>query len=165
MAVKIVTDSTSDLTPEIAGELGITVVPLYVHFGTDAYRDGVDLTTEDFYRKLVANKSLPTTAVPGPTVFTQIYDGLAGDTDEILVVALSSKLSVTYETELQAVKQMTRKCRVEVIDSQAGCIALGLIAIAAAKAANAGAGLDEVLEATRQNIHRTRIYFAFDTLV
>jgi DegV family protein with EDD domain len=164
MAVKIVTDSTSDLTPEIAGELGITVVPLYVHFGTEAYRDGVDLKTEEFYKKLVANKSLPTTAVPGLAVFAQKYDELARDTDEILVVALSSKLSVTYETELKAIELMTRKCRVEVIDSQAGCVALGLIAIAAAKAANAGAKLDDVLNLTRQNIHRTSIYFAFDTL-
>ena len=55
MAVKIVTDSTSDLTPEIAGELGITVVPLYVHFGPEVYRDGIDLTTQDFYRKLAQN--------------------------------------------------------------------------------------------------------------
>ncbi len=164
MAVKIVTDSTSDLKHEIADELGITVVPLFVHFGTDAYRDGIDLTTEEFYEKLVASKSLPTTAVPGPAVFAQTYDKLARDTDEILVVALSRKLSVTYETELQAIELMTRKCRVEVIDSQAGCIALGLIAIAAARAAYAGAKLDDVLNLTRQNIHRTRIYFAFDTL-
>ncbi len=164
MAVRIVTDSTSDLTPEISSDLGITVVPLYIHFGTETYRDGVDLTTEEFYQRLASSKTLPTTAVPGSMVFAQVYDELAQEADEILVIALSSKLSLTYETELQATKLMARKSRVEVIDSQAGCMALGLIAIAAAKAAKAGANLDQVLNLTRRNISRTKIHFAFDTL-
>ena len=164
MAVKIVTDSTSDLTPEIASPLGITVVPLYVHFGTESYRDGVDLTTEDFYQRLTHTKSLPTTAVPSPTTFAQVYDDLSRETDEILVIALSSKLSTVYEMELQAVREKKTKCRVEVVDSLAGAMALGLIAIAAAKAANAGANLNEVLRLTQHNILRAKIHFAFDTL-
>ena len=164
MAVRIVTDSTSDLTPEVASELSITVVPLYVHFGTESYRDGVDLSTEEFYEKLKRARKLPTTAVPSGEVIAQVYDELAQDTDEILVISLASKLSTLHEVELQAVGQMKRKCRVEVIDSQAGCMALGLIVIAAAKAANAGADLGDVLDVTRRNISRSEIHFAFDTL-
>jgi DegV family protein with EDD domain len=164
MAVRIVTDSTSDLTPEAASELSVTVVPLYVHFGTESYRDGVDLSTEEFYEKLKGASKLPTTAVPSGEIIAQVYDELAQDTDEILVISLASKLSTLHEVELQAVGQMKRKCRVEVIDSQAGCMALGLIVIAAAKAANAGADLDDVLDVTRRNISRSGIHFAFDTL-
>ncbi len=164
MTVKIVTDSTSDLIPEIASDLGITVVPLHIHFGNETYRDGVELTTAEFYQKLATCKTMPTTAVPGPAVFSQVYDEVAQGADEILVIALSSKLSLVYEVELQAAELMTNKCRVEVIDSQAGCMALGLITIAAAKAAKSGANMDDLLNLTRQNISKSKIYFAFDTL-
>ena len=164
MAPKIVTDSTSDLTPEVAQELGIAVVPLYVHFGSEAYRDGVDLTTQDFYHRLASANPLPKTAVASPATYAQVYDSLAEETDEILVIALSSKLSTVYEVELQAVELMKRECRVEVVDSQAGAMALGLINIAAAKAAKAGADLDDLLDITRRNISRSKICFAFDTL-
>ena len=164
MTVKIVTDSTSDLTPEIASELGITVVPVYIHFGTEAYRDGVDLTTEEFYQKLVHADTLPITAAPAPTIFAEAYDKLAEETDEILVIGLSSKLSTIYEVELQGINLMKMKCRVEVVDSLWGMMAQGLIAIAAAKVANAGASLDEVANVTRRNIRRVDLRIAFDTL-
>lgn len=162
--VKVVTDSTSDLTPDIARPLGITVVPLYVNFGTESYRDGVELTTEEFYQRLTHSETLPTTAVPSPATFAHVYDELAQETDEILVIALSNKLSTVYDLELQAIGLMESKCRVEVIDSLAGCSALGLITIAAAKAAEAGASLDDVMSLTQRNVSRTVIHFAFDTL-
>lgn len=164
MTVKIVTDSTSDVTPEIASELGITVVPMYVHFGTEAYRDGVNLTTEEFYQKLIHSETLPVTAAPGSAIFAEAYDKLAEETHEILVIALSSKLSAVYELELQGIKLMKRRCRVEVVDSLSCGMGHGLIAIAAAKAANAGANLDEVVNVTRGNVHRVDMRIAFDTL-
>ncbi len=164
MTVKIITDSTSDLTPEIASELGITVVPLYVHFGTDAYRDGIDLTTEQFYEKLMHSKILPTTAVPPLGDFVKVYDKLAEESDEILVITVSHRLSATYEVALQAVKLMKRKRRVEVIDSLTVLMAEGLMVIAAAKAAKARANFDEVVNVTRNNISRVDFRMAFDTL-
>jgi len=162
--VKIVTDSTSDLTPEIASELGITVVPLFVHFGTSAYRDGIDLTTEDFYQKLAVSKTLPTTAVPTPGNFAEAYDELAEETDEILAITISSRLSGTYEVALKAREMMKSKSRVEVIDSLSAIAGLGLIVIAAAKAARAGANLDEVIDVTRSSMRRVDFRMAFDTL-
>ena len=96
IAVKIDTDSTSDLTPEIAGKLGITVVPLSVHFGTESYRDGIELTIDDFYQKLTRSRVLPTTASPSPGDFAEVYDRFAEETDEILTITISSKLSATY---------------------------------------------------------------------
>ena len=95
MPVRIVTDSVSDLPPQIAEELGITVVPLNVRFGTEVYHDGVDLTSEQFYDKLMHSETLPVTSVPSPGAFADAYDRVAEETDEILVIIVSSKLSGT----------------------------------------------------------------------
>ena len=164
MTVKIVTDSTSDLTPEIAGELGITVVPLYVHFGTEAYRDGIDLTTEDFYRKLVQSKTLPTTSTPAPGTFAKVFDRLAEETDEILAIVISSKYSATYEAAVEGKELRKSKSRLEIIDSLWATMGLGLIAISAAKAAQAGASFNEVIDVARSSMRRVDMRMAFDTL-
>lgn len=80
MAVKIVTDSCSDIPSQIAQELGITVVPLYVHFGKEVYQDGVDLSAEEFYHRLVEGPNLPKTAAPSPGDFAEAYSKLADET-------------------------------------------------------------------------------------
>jgi DegV family protein with EDD domain len=168
MAVKVVTDSTSDLTPETASELGITVVPLNVHFGTEigteTYRDGVDLTAEDFYRKLEQSKTLPTTSAPAPGTFAEVYDKLAKETDEILAITISSKLSATYKAAVDGKELRKSKCRLEIIDSLSAMVGLGLIVISAAKAAKAGASLDEVIDVVRSSMGRVDFRLAFDTL-
>jgi len=164
MAVKIVSDSLGNIPSEIAEELGITIIPIYVRFGTETYRDGVDLTTEQFYEKLMHSKILPTTAVPPLGDFVKVYDKLAEESDEILVITISHKLSATYEVALQAIELMKRKRRVEVIDSLTVLMAEGLMVIAAAKAAKAGANFDEVVNVTRNNIGRVDFRMAFDTL-
>jgi len=164
MTVRLVTDSVADLPPQVAEELGITVVPLNVRFGDEVYRDGVDLTAEQFYDKLVHSETLPVTSVPSPASFAEVYDKLAEETDEILAVSITSKLSGTYEVALQSVGLMKRKCRVEVVDSQWAVMAQGFIVITAAKAANSGASLDEVIGVTRETIPRVDMRAAFDTL-
>ncbi len=164
MTVKIVTDSVCDLPSEVAKELGITVVSLNVRFGTEVYRNGIDLTTEQFYDRLVYDKTLPVTSVPTPGSFAEAYDKLAEETDEILVITLTSKLSGTHEVALQSIGLMKRKCRVEVVDSQWAVMAQGFIVIATAKAAQAGASLDEVLDITHHNMKRVDMRAAFDTL-
>ena len=148
----------------MAKKLGITIIPITVLFSTEVYRDGVDLTTEQFYDKLVRTKIFPTTAVPPLGDFVKIYDKLAEETNEILVVTVSSKLSGIYEAARQAVELMKKKCRVEVIDSQFVVMAEGLIVITAAKAAQEGASLDRLIDLTRRNISRANARFAFDTL-
>jgi len=164
MTARVVTDSVADLPPQVVQELGITVVPAYLRFGEEVYRDGIDLTTEQFYERLMHSKILPFTTVPPPAAFSKAYDELAEETDEILAITVSHKFSAIYEAALQAIELMKKKCRVEVVDSLAGAMAEGLIAIAAAKAVKAGASLDEVVDITRNNIPRSEIYFAFDTL-
>ena len=164
MTVKIVTDSTSDIPPGVAEELGITVVPLNVRFGTEVYRDGIDLTAEQFYDRLRHSQTLPVTSVPSPGSFAEAYDKLAEETDEILAIIVSSKLSGTYEVALQSIGLMKRKCRVEVIDSQWAVMAEGFMVMKAARVASSGASLDEVIDVTRKTIPRVDFLSAFDTL-
>jgi len=164
VTVKIVTDSVADLPSDVVKELGITVIPLLVRFGEKVYRDGIDLTAEQFYKKLKQSKVLPGTSVPSPGTFAEAYDKLAEDTDEILAIMLSSKLSGTYEVAKQSVGLMKKKCRVEVIDSEWATMAQGFIVMKAAKAAQAGASLDEVIAITRRTILRVDFLCTFDTL-
>jgi len=164
MTVQVVTDSAADLPSEVVKELGITVVPLNVRFGTQVYRDGIDLTAEQFYDKLIHSQTLPVTSVPSPATFAEIYDKLAEETGEILAIILSSKLSATYEVALQSIGLMKRRCRVEVVDSQWAVMAQGFIVVTATEAANAGASLDEVIDVTRKTIPRVGFRAAFDTL-
>ena len=165
MAVKLVTDSTADIPPQVASALGVHVVPLYVHFGDEVYRDGVDLSPSEFYGKLATSKSLPTTATVSPVEFGQIYDNLSEDSDEILVIVLSSELSATYQVALHG-KELSQKksCRVEVIDSRLVLMPLGLVVIAAAKEAQAGARMDQVMDTAQQAMSRVHVRMAFDTL-
>ncbi len=164
MAVKIVTDTLSDITEDLAKELGVTVVPLYVRFGEEIYRDRVEITSEEFYRRLVSESSLPSTTQPTPNDFYQVYETLAKETDEILVIVVSSKLSGTYQSATQAKEMMEGKCRIEVVDSLSVAMGMGLIVIAATDAVKAGANLDEATQLVRRAISRSHLTAYFDTL-
>lgn len=164
MPVAIVTDSTSDLTPEIAEELGITIVPLNVHFGSVTYKDSVDLATEEFYKRLAVSKELPTTSAPSPGEFAEVFEKLSRKGKEVLAITISSKLSATYKAALDAKEMVGKSCRVEVIDSFLAIGGLGLVVIAAAKAAKAGASMDEVKNVVYQSMQKVDLRIAFDTL-
>lgn len=162
--VKIVTDTLSDMPPEVAQELGITVVPLYVHFGAEAYRDRIDLSTEEFYQKLVESPTLPTTSAPAPGIFAELFDKLAAETDEILGIFTSSKFSGTYESALQGKAMVQRDCHIEVIDSMFIVGGLMLLVISAAKLATTGAKLDYIAAQVKKAIPKTHARMCFDTL-
>ena len=164
MAVQVVTDSVADLPPQVARELGITVVPLIVNFGSEAYRDGVDLSADRFYKKLKDSRVFPTTSAPPPMVFAEIFDKLAEKTEQIVVMTISAKLSGTHDAALQGRRLMKKPCRIEVIDSQLATMGEGFIAMKAAQAAKTGASLDEVKEVVQKNLTRSEILAAFDTL-
>jgi len=164
VAVGIITDSVADLSPQLVKELGISVIPLSVRFGEEVYRDGIDITPDQFYEKLKTSKVFPNTSVPSPGDFIQAYDKLAEKTDEILVILVTSRLSATCEVARQSIEKMERKCRVELLDSETATMAEGFIVMAAAKAAKSGASLDEVIKVVRQTIPRVDFLAAFDTL-
>ena len=162
--VAVVTDSIADLPPEVAEGFGITVVPIVVRFGDALYRDGLDISPDEFYERLRGSKALPATSVPAPAAFADVYDKLAEKASEIVTISVTARLSGTYQVALQAVGLMKKRCRVEVLDSQWAVMAQGFTAIAAAKAARAGAGIDAVLDAARHAMRRVDMRAAFDTL-
>jgi len=162
--VRVVTDSSSDLSPQVAQELGITVVPLYLHFGDKVYRDGVDINHDEFYQKLVDSPVHPTTSQPPPLDFAEVYNGLARETDEVVSLHLSSKTSGTYSSALRGKEMIREGCRVEVVDTLSVSMGLGLIAMAAARLAKAGESLQGVMDEISQAIYATRIIGLFDTL-
>ncbi|MEE8419973.1 MAG: DegV family protein [Dehalococcoidales bacterium] len=164
MTVKIVTDSLSDIVDGVSDELGITVVPLYVRFGEKVYRDRIEITTDEFYHRLVNDDVLPTTTQPSPGDFLEVFNKLAKETDEILVITVSSKLSGTYQSALQAKSMVEGKCRIEIVDSETVIMGLGLIVLSVAKAARDGAGLDELVELARGAMPRSHAIMSFDTL-
>lgn len=153
--VRIVTDSTSDLPPEVARDLGITVVPVILHFGTQSYRDGVDMAPEKLYERMVSGPVHPTTSSPAPGEFAEVYRRLSRETDEILCLTISSKLSGIHQAATTGKQAFGGKTRIEVVDTQLTTMCLGLLATLAAREARDGKSLDDLLAIVRSAIPRS----------
>lgn len=164
MTVKIVTDSSCDLPAEIVQELGITVVPLYVRFGEEVYREQVDISLDEFYQRLEHGPIHPVTIQPSPQDFVTAYQKVAPEADGIVSIHISSKLSGTCNSALQGKKLLEKDFPIEVVDSQTITVGLGIICIAAAKMAKAGESLASVVEEVKQMIPNIRLLALLDTL-
>ena len=164
MSVRIVTDSTSDLPPDICRELDITVVPLTVNFGDTGYRDGVDLSADDFYKKLIAADKLPTTSQPSAGAFAEAYKDVAKDTDEILSIHISGKLSQTYNSARLAASEIEGSCNIQVMDSLQVSMGLGCIVVAAARAARDGASMEDLQQLVSRMMPETHTFALLETL-
>ena len=162
--VKVVTDSSCDIPPEIARQLSINVVPLYIQIGGKIYRDGVDLNVDRLYSKLTHSREIPKTSVPSPGDFLKVYSNLAAEADQIISIHLSSGYSGTCNVAKLAQSYLDDKCRVEVIDSNSVSVGLGLIVIAAAKAAQEGKNLDQIVDLMHQIIPRTHLFGKIEDL-
>ncbi|MDA1258279.1 MAG: DegV family protein [Chloroflexi bacterium] len=165
MTIAIVTDSTADLPRGLADEHGITVVPLIVRFGMEEFKDGVDIDNDEFYRRLQSENELPTTSQPSPGDFAETYRTLAADHDGIVSIHISGKVSQTVNSSTQGAREVAGDdVRIETVDSGQATIALGLIAVEAAKVAASGATMDEVVATARDAMTRARFYGMVDTL-
>jgi DegV family protein with EDD domain len=162
MPVRVVTDSTADLPAELARCLGIEVVPLSVHFGEETFRDGVDIGPDGFYKRLVRSQRLPTTSAPAPGAFEEAYRRLLKESEGIISIHISSKLSATHNSALLAREQVGAK--VEVIDSLTCSMALGLLAVSAANMARQGMGLQDLAGEVRSLVPRAYLFGLLDTL-
>ncbi|MDD5190297.1 MAG: DegV family protein [Dehalococcoidales bacterium] len=164
MPVKIVTDSTSDLSPELARENDISVVPLYVRFGEHNYRDGVDISLDEFYTRLTTSNIHPSTSQPSPADFARTYNNLAKETDQIISIHLSKKLSGTYNAALQGKEFANTKAEITVIDSESVSMGLGMTTLMAARLAKAGANIQKITGEVKEAIRHTHLMGTFDTL-
>ena len=127
MTVKIITDSSASIPPSVVEELGLTIIPSLIRFGDEVYRDGVDLTTEQFYERLTTDKTHPTTSVPTPQSFVDAYEKLAEEADEVAVITISHKLSAVGDVARQAMDLAKKRPRVEIIDTTWALMSEGLI--------------------------------------
>ena len=164
MTVKVVVDSTSDIPAQLAKEWDITIVPTYVVFGGKSYRDRLDISEDEVYTRLDHDSVFPTTSVPSPQDFADVYNKLADETDEIISIHLTSKESGVYNSALLGRELVKKKCHIEVIDSLTVAMSCGILAIAAAKEAKAGASLEKVAEVVRESIPRMHLLMVLDTL-
>ena len=170
MTIRIVTDSTSDISSDFARNLGVIVVPAYVNFtgadgAVETLKDGLDLSTDDFYDRLANSEILPTTSQPTISDFTEVYESLIQDPEDMVVsIHVSSKLSGTYNSAVQARRSLKNPAQVEVIDSQSASMALGLVVLGAARALRNGAELQQILAETETAISQVRGFFLLDTL-
>jgi DegV family protein with EDD domain len=165
MSIAVVTDSTSDLSPELAEKHGITVVPLNVHIEDDTFLDGVTISADEMYRRLPDQKVIPQTSAPSVGTYIEAYEKLAETHDEIISVHLSSKLSLTHNAAVNAVNELgSNGPRIEVIDSLQASMALGYSAIRAAEAVADGSSLDETVALVKSTVERAEAIFMVDTL-
>jgi len=164
MSIRIVTDSTCDLPAELIDRYGIHVVPLYINIGDRGYLDGVEITREEFYTNLPTYKVQPTTAAPPPEKYQAVYETLAGQgATEILSIHISQALSAVVDTARLAAREF-KSIPVTVFDSQQLSLGTGFLVETAARLAQAGRSMSEILSALDDQIRRSYVFAALDTL-
>ena len=164
MSIRIVTDSTCDLPDSVISDLGITVVPLYINFGSQGYLDGVEMSRSEFYTRLPQAYPLPSTAAPGVDAFRSIYEGLAKEgATEILSIHISKSLSATVDVAALAAKE-SRSIQVTALDSGQLSLGLGFQVVEAAQLATQGFSSQRIKETLQELQSRTHVFAALETL-
>lgn len=165
MSIRIVTDSSCDLPQNVADALGIVIVPLSIRFGDDEYIDRTTITTDRFWQLCSSSKELPQTAAPSPGQFQEAFRGLKGQgATGIVVISLSSSLSFTMQSAVNAAKEVQGEIDVRVVDSRNASLGVGLIAVECAERARSGASIDDIEQLANSLVPRTHVFGALDTL-
>ena len=162
MSVKIIVDSTCDFEPEERQALGIEMIPLTVQFGEEIFRDGIDITKEEFFQRLRASKELPHTSQINPATFLEVYERLGADGSELLVMTISKNLSGTYQSACVAAEQYTGKIRV--VDSSLATTAFAMMVRIACRMRDEGRTVDEIADYLEKIRERLVIICCMNTL-
>lgn len=163
MAIRIIADSVSDIPKQLAAKHAVTVLPLTVNFEDASYYDGVDLTRDEFFKKLAQAKKMPTTSQVPPGVFLQEFEAAIHAGDQVICILMSGKLSGTYQSALAA-KEMLGSDQIAILDSGMVSFAIGRIALLMAELATKGHSFDRVAQKGQQMIDRSVCRFIVDTL-
>ena len=161
--IKIFSDSTLDMPQSYIDENDIQIVPLYVLFGEESYKDRVDLDSDAFYKKVAESSVFPSTSQPSPQDYADGYRPFAEDGYEIISLHLSSKLSGSYQSGVLAQK-MLPDADITIVDARSASIGTGLIALAAARAAKEGKSKSEVLDVINSLMPKVNVIFTVDSL-
>lgn len=167
--VLVITDSSCDLPADVADDLGIEIIPLTIRFGDEEFVDRAELSTAEFWTRCVNSATLPETAAPAPGLYEQAYRRAgARGVSNVLVVSLSSALSATMQSAQLAARTVAADTSIDidvrVVDSRTISMGLGTIALACARAARSGAGIDDIEQLADGLVERTRVFAALDTL-
>jgi len=164
--IKIVTDTTCDLTPEMVEEYDITIVPINIQFGTESYQEGVDMDWDLFYGKIEETGVLPTTSQPSIGAFAETYRRLAREegADAIISTHVTSKLSGTYQSAYQAAEEVKAEVKVYPHDSLAGSSALGFACVEASRMARAGKTPEEIIARLDEIRSRINVLLVLENL-
>ncbi|MGB0384705.1 MAG: DegV family protein [Ardenticatenaceae bacterium] len=162
--IRIVTDSSADIPTQYAEGFDITVIPLQVTFGQETYREGINITHDEFYKRLIRDPSnLPTTSVPPLSEFKQLYQEILDEGDEIISIHLSSSLAGAYNAAALAAQQLDPS-RITVIDSRSVSMCLGWVVIKAAEMALRYESKEHIIAQIKDMLPRLRIPSFLDTL-
>ena len=165
MTIGVVTDSACDLPQELADELQIEIVPLSIRFGEESLVDRRDLSPTEFWARVAASPVLPETSAPSPGAFEEAFRrAAAGGAEGVVCVTLSAALSATHQAAQLAARAVEGVVPVRIVDSRTVSLGQGLMAVAAARMAKQGKGLDDCAGAAEDLVARTRTYAALDTL-
>lgn len=161
--IAVVTDSTAAIPKEAQGDLTIPVIPLWLIWGEERYRDGIDIQPAEFYKRLKQSSTFPTTSQPSAGEFIDFFRTVSQDADGIVGIFISSGISGTVQSALTAQAEL-RDIPIRVVDSHSTSMGLGFAALAAAKAAQAGATIDDVAAAADSVRQRLEVLFSVETL-
>jgi DegV family protein with EDD domain len=164
-SVAVVTDSTADLTPELAAAAGIRVVPLYVQFGSQEFQAGVNLSTEQFWTRLLApGAPFPKTAAPSPGTFKETFEAcFAAGSDAIVCPVIGTKLSGTFSSATLAAQALPDR-EIHIIDTGSTSMSTGIPALLAAEMAATGASGADIAAMVRKRLPDVDLFVAVDTL-
>lgn len=163
MAIRIITDSPSDITIKEGKKLKVDIVPLKIIFDGKSYREEVDLTMEEFYKKLDASKELPTTSTPSPEDYLTYYNDAKKAGDSVIVITLSAGISGTYQCANLA-KDMADYSNIHVIDSMSATVGQRLLVEYAVKLRDESKSVEEIIETIENAKHRVVFFAVVDTL-
>lgn len=161
--IAVVTDSTADIPVAMQVELGISVIPLNVIFGDKTFKDGVDMTSKDFFESLPTSSVHPSTSQPSPGEFVELYRELLRDHSSIISVHISSGLSGTHQSATMA-KDMLPEADITVIDSRTASLGCGLAVIAGAEARNSGADKETIVSLVESVCQKQILLLTVETL-
>ena len=160
--VAIVTDSTATVPQHLVEELDIGVVPVLLLYGSQSYRDGIDITPSEVYERLRAGSRIPTSAAPSVGDFVRTFAQVAENASGILSIHMSPRLSATYNVARTA-SDLLDNVPIRVLNCNTAAMGQGFVVLEAARAAHAGASLDEVLEQAEQVASKMHLLFLVDT--
>ena len=163
--IALVTDSTTYMPPDLVKKYNISIAPQVLIWGDETYKDGVDIGSQEFFTRLKTAKTMPTTSQVAVISFQEIFQDLVEKGYEVLAILISSRLSGTYQSALQAKDMMgAAREKVNVVDSQSVAMALGFQVLAVARAVEDGASLQEAIALAEKSQAHTGVFFAVDTL-